>query len=466
MRLRHVILRVLICACFEVEFLLIKLHIVLFELLCLALAVPIWLVPIFLDGIRESQLFCVGVTCVHFLFLPTASAATTHPTHGYTPQPYLPVTDAVRYLSSWLGWPRAAFKSELQPAFPRYPPAVRSLNLTVFCRRSRAMRQHVQPRLPPHVTPRLHKRDVLFAIMSQASMRGKLGRHTNRTLASQGARVHTFGDLDAPDATLLPVSMELGAFSKGKGALGHRMLEMLSRLGDTRALGPARWWVVVDDDNFVFVERLVDLLARLPDSQPLVVGAAQAQGTLPLLSSQDRAGNYSSANRSGYNETHGYEEYKLLAGRDPNAAGIARRPIFTYNTGELLAFSAAAMPLIHKALREQRCADGWPDTAAGACALIAGVRPLSLYPWTGLVHGYRPPFPHAHFGGYLTMHHKLPDREADCMARWLAEHADAQAAAARCVADGGAPAACASSQRGDARRPLPECRCVGGPEGE
>ena len=38
----------------------------------------------------------------------------------------------------------------------------------------------------------------------------------------------------------------------------------------------ARWWVVCDDDSFVFVERLVRVLSMLNASEPLLVGGGRA----------------------------------------------------------------------------------------------------------------------------------------------------------------------------------------------
>ena len=413
-----------------------------------------------------AALACLlGAPCLLGMSGANGSAAS-----WYVPQPALPAATAATY--PWLGLPRPDFRSECPPAWDllAYREAGNSKNLTAFCKLARPAWRRLLPKLPPHVSPRLRKRDLLFAIITQQAMQGRPNRHANRTLTIQGARVRIFGDHNGsvPHTTPLDASLRLGAFSWGRRGLGQRALETLSRLGDARALGAARWWVVVDDDNLVFVDRLVDLLGRLPDTEPIVAGAGAGQGSVPLLASDELV---AVVDPTRHNFSRANDEYDRLAGRVPGRETVPRRPVFSYNTGELLAFSDAAMPLIHRALRERRCVDAYAtDTSAGACALVAGVRSVRLVSWAGLVHGQKPKHPGAlwnePFRGLLTMHHKLPDREAICIAKGLAADGDAQAAEARCAADGVPEAECAVrherrvGREAEREAPLlPECRC-------
>ena len=62
--------------------------------------------------------------------------------------------------------------------------------------------------------------------------------------------------------------------------LPHQVLEMLVVMYRSEARRGARWWVVCDDDSFVFVERLVRVLSMLNASAPLLVGGGRGQAHL------------------------------------------------------------------------------------------------------------------------------------------------------------------------------------------
>jgi hypothetical protein len=62
--------------------------------------------------------------------------------------------------------------------------------------------------------------------------------------------------------------------------LPHQVLEMLVVMYRSEARRGARWWVVCDDDSFVFVERLVRVLSMLNASEPLLVGGGRGQAHL------------------------------------------------------------------------------------------------------------------------------------------------------------------------------------------
>ena len=51
---------------------------------------------------------------------------------------------------------------------------------------------------------------------------------------------------------------------------------MVHLLDDDRFAG-VRWWALIDDDTFVFANRLARLLSHLRDDQPIAAGDGKAQ---------------------------------------------------------------------------------------------------------------------------------------------------------------------------------------------
>ena len=97
-------------------------------------------------------------------------------------------------------------------------------------------------------------------------------RPAAETLRLQGARLHRFTNVGGADSTLLPRSAA-DERAHGRAYIGQKQLEMIMAMRP-HSLPPAppragssqvavRWWVVCDDDSFVFVDRYISLLASL-----------------------------------------------------------------------------------------------------------------------------------------------------------------------------------------------------------
>jgi hypothetical protein len=97
-------------------------------------------------------------------------------------------------------------------------------------------------------------------------------RPAANTLRLQGARLHRFTNVSGADSTLLPRSA-VDERAHGRAYMGQKQLEMIMAMrphnlppAPPRAGGSqvaVRWWVVCDDDSFVFVDRYTSLLASL-----------------------------------------------------------------------------------------------------------------------------------------------------------------------------------------------------------
>lgn len=191
----------------------------------------------------------------------------------YKPAPYMVANSTT--IPAWLDQRNVAQVAP-QAAFPMSSRSHVFSNLSDFCMQSSRLRNAP---LPPVLHPALHKSDVFFGVMTAASMIGKPYRIANVTARMQGARVHTFADFEAVDATSLTVSKKLeetDSARRGVWSLGQHILE-IAYLMSEHNFGRARWWVILDDDILVFVDRFVDLLARLDDSLPLIVGGYSGQ---------------------------------------------------------------------------------------------------------------------------------------------------------------------------------------------
>ena len=98
-------------------------------------------------------------------------------------------------------------------------------------------------------------------------------RPAAETLRLQGARLHRFTNVGGADSTLLPRSAA-DERAHGRAYIGQKQLEMIMAMRPHSLPAPAppraggsqvavRWWVVCDDDSFVFVDRYISLLASL-----------------------------------------------------------------------------------------------------------------------------------------------------------------------------------------------------------
>jgi hypothetical protein len=309
---------------------------------------------------------------------------------------------------SWLSLHHVADVSP-KPAFPTRYTARPWKHIAHYCQTIKSLsstEMHHAFQLPAKTVPSLSKDDVFFGVMTAASMIGKPYRHANATVRLQGGRVHTFADYEAVDVTPLSASMALEnedrSRPRGVWGLGQHILE-IAFLMDERRFGPARWWCILDDDILLWVDRMVDMLGRLDDAKPIIVGGTGGQMGMcnfPL----------------GCNET----TYKALHDGD--------RPVVQGNGGGgPLCISRAGNAAIRESLRRNRCIDGFPDMALASCAIISGLKQLT-FAGSGAFIPNNPRaafgFPVGHHGkqpigfrGRIVSYHKVDTPQALCIAR-------------------------------------------------
>ena len=269
--------------------------------------------------------------------------------------------------------------------------------------------------MPQFVKPRLRLEHAQFAVLTSAKFSNMSARHTRESLSLQGARVQSFSEQPDPGMTLLPVAARLEAEHR-RVFIGQKQLELLFVLGASMPPPPRppRWYVIVDDDSFLFVHRLVDMLARLDDTQPLLVGGAQGQSSL--------CGAAHLLLQPGGCHPRGSAHWREQDAAFINATG--RRPVLRFHAGGLgYALSAPALRRMHAAIRQRRCPDAaYSDAATAACALTVGVRQLTLP--AGWINnnerGRASEFGKSFYRGRLVSYHRLKQRQALCWARLAA----------------------------------------------
>ncbi len=276
-------------------------------------------------------------------------------------------------------------------AHSRHPTHSRRIS----CRQSNDRR----PTLKQLPNNSLQRRDVLFATLASnrtASLVTRLATQ-HRCLQMQGtAEHHAYANFAAnetaslPAATLLEVTarVENGRSVRQRQFIAQKQLEMLVAMhNEAKAAGARRhrWYMLVDDDTFVYVDRLVELLGELREDIPLAVGGGQGRSRLD----------------SGH-----------------------ERSIFNYHAGGIgMALNARALELMAQAIAARKCVHAeFSDAAFGACAIRAGV-PMRVLP-DGWLNRYIKQEWKAHpmdlrFPGRLITVHRLQDRLALCFAQEL-----------------------------------------------
>ena len=261
-----------------------------------------------------------------------------------------------------------------------------------YCRHSRFASW---PTCPPAAAP-LSKEDVFFGVLTTRRLLTSRARVASRTLALQGARHQIFAEFQMADnatgyVSALPESAKLETPGSRSPYIAQKVLEMLVVM--YRSGRGARWWVVCDDDSFVFVERLVRVLSMLNASEPLLVGGAR--GRAPLC------GN-GLCHYKNWTEQHGHP------------------PIVKHHAGgPAYVLSDAAMRRVVHGLRHQLCFDApYGDTAVGACARAVGVRLLLLPGGYVVNNANRQTLELESFKGQLITYHRLSLRRRLCWARY------------------------------------------------
>jgi len=227
-------------------------------------------------------------------------------------------------------------KSLTQPGFN---------GLQDYCRRHASASWPVCPLDWTH----LKREDVLFAVVTTHKLQHR-SQLATRSLQLQGARLRIFSNVDGPLTTALPET----ALIENRNAshphkdiqfIAQKHLEMLSILD---RFGPAKWYVIADDDTFLFVDRWLSALGTHPADQSLFVGGGHAQGHL--------CGSIF-CNYSHYTAAYG-----------------VRPIVFAHAGGPGYALSAPALRRMQVAIRQQLCLDAtFGDLATATCARIAGV---------------------------------------------------------------------------------------------
>ena len=208
-----------------------------------------------------------------------------------------------------------------------------------YCRHSRFASW---PTCPPAAAP-LSKEDVFFGVLTTRWLLASRARVASRTLALQGARHRIFAEFQMADnstgyVSALPESAKLETPGSRSPYIAQKVLEMLVVMYRSEARRGARWWVVCDDDSFVFVERLVRVLSMLNASEPLLVGGGRARAPL--------CGN-GLCHHKNWTEQHGHP---------PSVKHHAGGPAYV--------LSDAAMRRVVHGLRHQLCFDApYGDTA-------------------------------------------------------------------------------------------------------
>ena len=332
-------------------------------------------------------------------------------------------------------------------------PLVRSIGKYCIIRRHR-----LWPPCPPTRAQPLRLSQIFFAVLTTSRLVRARGSIMARVLRRQNASFGIFSDTDAPDVRGLPVSGYLERLvhnrsipqslrqTRGLSFIAQKHLELLHTLARDSALRPRRerrWWVILDDDSFVFVDRLLQTLQLVDDAQPLLVGGAFARSHLCA------------------NNLCDYREYVRRHGFAPVIHALAG--------GTSYALSDSGLRRIGRAIRDNHCLDATlGDLATAACARIAGVRIAKLSggwmvndgsiagQWANRekANGNRSPdsvvlrhqvIEQAAFTGQLISVHKLPDKQALC---W-AEHGECSE---RC------DCACQCAATGSGGRTLRGCR--------
>lgn len=170
------------------------------------------------------------------------------------------------------------------PALPSFAPLRSVSGVRDYCHHR--FTPNMWPACPPVLAP-TSKADIFFGVLTAQKLLGSRARVASRVFALQGARHGLFGEVALNNAsgvvTLLPESAQLelghgrlpGSTSAGRTPyIAQKVLEMLVAMHSHPSARRARWFVVCDDDSFVFVDRLSRLFSSLNETEPLLVGAA------------------------------------------------------------------------------------------------------------------------------------------------------------------------------------------------
>lgn len=274
---------------------------------------------------------------------------------------------------------------------PSLLPSPNFLGLTKYCATRHLVNWTRCPPLPQGLPP-LELDDLFFAVLTSDTILHHRGAVMSRVLGRQRARYGLFSDSTSGSSGVraLPVTGLLETiftnssltFPKPKAEkpglihLAQKQLELLHTLHrdslqqetatDDRGLDQqprqrrrTRWWVICDDDSFVFAGRLMQYLSLLDDRQAVVAGGAQSRSHL--------CGN-GLCDLKAYKAAHG-----VVPG------------IFGFAGGTCYAFSDPGIRRVGRAIEQGRCLDAaYTDIASATCAMIANLS-LRLLPGGSMI---------------------------------------------------------------------------------
>ena len=208
--------------------------------------------------------------------------------------------------------------------------------------------------------------EVLFVVLTTSSRLITRGGLMATVLQRQNASYAIFSD--EPNHTYgvrgLPVSAALERVVHGRddndgrrtmeiNFIAQKHLELLHTLSKDARTADTKWYVILDDDSFVFVDAFVQTLSWLDASEPILAGGAKVRSNLCAGMLCD------------------VERFKANLGFAPIVHALAG--------GTGYAISASGLQRIGQAIERRRCLDAATgDVATAACARIASVRLVSL----------------------------------------------------------------------------------------
>ena len=265
------------------------------------------------------------------------------------------------------------------------------------------------PKRPLGVPP-LRRSQIYFAVMTTSRLVPSRGAVLAYALRQQHARFGIFSDASKPGVHELPISGALERIIKSSRSVriskvpfvAQKQLELLQTLANLSATqrhsagdheARTRWWVICDDDSFVFVSRLLAVLDLLDDRQPILAGGAKARAHLCQNGMCDVR---------NFSQHHGFVPV-----------------VYAFAGGPSYVVSDKALRLIGRAIQQGRCLDAaLTDVTTAACARVANVTNMLMLPGAWMVNDRAVEGPNARKLLRLLTGHRLDSRARAQPACW------------------------------------------------
>ena len=265
------------------------------------------------------------------------------------------------------------------------------------------------PKRPLGVPP-LRRSQIYFAVMTTTRLLPSRGAVLAYALRQQHARFGIFSDVSKPGVHELPISGALERIIKSSRSLrvskvsfvAQKQLELLQTLANLSATqrhsdgdheARTRWWVICDDDSFVFVSRLLTVLDLIDDRQPILAGGAKSRAHLCHDGMCDVR---------NFSNHHGFVPV-----------------VYSFAGGPSYVVSDRALRLIGRAIQQGRCLDAsLTDVTTAACARVAKVANMLMLPGAWMVNDRAVEGPNARMLLRLLTGHRLDSRALAQRAWW------------------------------------------------